>query len=410
MATTNEKGRFSKVYLTIHVPKGRAGAMRKLLKPVLNSVDPDLHLVQVQDAESPLCRIGSRVSEDVPGYCVSPGELSVPAVSVMTFPTDDDDLERTRGQLQKFPWKLHHSVELSTSSSPNFVSAKQQFYALSRQYPLVAVCPSSRRGCCSLRFNLSVRNFGPMLEFYRLLTDSEMESSKPDFAVFSVNTAYLPFTRATDFVTSSSSSCRRKVSSRLSCHVQLALKHSPTLNPYPLTSTYLTVFVRNMAALRRVLLPGQIIETSPNSYLISDPDGNLLAVHDLEPPCPPPTDSLHPGSRVYAQCQLTQQRHAQTCPSGEASSTCRSYCESQDSGRFSDSEKGSRQLDLQVKALLKDFGCLDITDYSESSETDTDDLGLDDSGANSDSDTCRGRVRIGHLSAIHVDKHTCEYV
>ncbi|KAK7099502.1 protein FAM124A-like [Littorina saxatilis] len=440
MATTNELGDCSKVHLTLHVPKGRTQHMRKLLKPLLQPADPSLSLTHFHESESPVLKSDFRPKKSIPKYCVGCEILTSPALSVMTFLPEDGTARETTERLQKFPWKFHHRIELQNSQSgSNFVSGKQEFYSLSRQYPLFCVSPSPASGKCTVRFNLFVRNFRSMLEFYRLLADSEMESTKADFALFSVNTSNSDFSSfvSSSYMSSSLSSSSSSLSSLsktassssgLMCSVQLALKHCPYLDPYPLTSAYLTFFVRNMTALRTVL-PGKAIEMSHNSFIVRDPDGNCVVVHDIEPAfVPRPNNLFTTTSRAKTRRSITGIRNtarAQDCVSGKLSSKG-SYCDSQDSGRFSDSERGSSELDQCMERLVKEVS-LNITDYSESSDTDSDDrLCLDDSGAcmagGGCSDTgCDGddlwsgsedqKVRIGSLGEIqHAHKKKMVYL
>lgn len=425
-ATTNEYGNCSKAHLTLHVPEGRTKQMRKLLKPLLRPADPSLSLVQIHETPSPLLQSELRPPEDVPKYCVGCEVLTTPALSLMTFLPEDGTAEHARERLQRFPWKFHHRIELQNiKGDSGIVSGKQQFHSLSRQYPLCSVCSSPSSGSCTVRFNLFVRNYRAMLEFYRLLADSEMESTKADFALFTVNTSDNDFSSFISLYSSSSSvsssssslssaSTRVHLSSTLSCSVQLALKHCPYLDPYPLTSAYLTFFVRNMTALRTIL-PGKAVEISPNTFTVRDPDGNCLIVYDIEPafiPRPKLFQTLR--AKTGSKTGNANAEHAHKCVSGTSSSKG-SCCESQDSGRFSDSERGSSELDQCMERLVREVS-LNITDYSESSETDSDQLELDDSGACvasgcSDSvDVGRPKVKIGGLGEIQHDQKKMVYL
>ncbi|KAL8572738.1 hypothetical protein ACOMHN_030320 [Nucella lapillus] len=426
MATTNEKGGCSKVHLTMHVPKGRTKQMRKLFKPHLRPADPSLSLLHIHEWESPILQSDFRPRDDIPGYCVGSETLTTPALSLMTFLPEDGTLGDARERLQSFPWKFHHRIELQTPHGGcGVVSGKQEFHSLSRQYPLCSLCPSPSMEGCSVRFNLFVRNYRAMLEFYRLLADSEMESTKSDFALFTVNTSGCDFSSYTSSLrssssvsslnSSSSSSTKISLSSRLSCCVQLALKHCPYLEPYPLTSAYLTFFVRNMTGLRTVL-PGQAIETSPNSFIVRDPDGNCVLVHDVEPSFVPKPNTVF-KTRCNRKCNtrnITEQSQP-LLTLGKLSSKESSCCESQDSGRFSDSERGSSELDQCLERLVREVS-LNITDYSESSETDSDQLDLDDhcpglTNTWSESvNACGSKVKIGGLRDIQHDKKKIVYL
>lgn len=426
-ATTDEYGNCSKVHLTLHVPKGRTKHMRKLLKPVLRPADPSLSLLHINETPSPLLQSELSPPGDVPKYCVGSEVLTTPSLSLMTFLPEDGAAEDVRERLQRFPWQFHHRIELqNVRGDSGIMSGKQEFHSLSRQYPLCSVCSSPSSGTCTVRFNLFVRNYRAMLEFYRLLADSEMESTKADFALFTVNTSNSDFSSFASLYGSSlslsssssslsSSSTRVPSSSTVSCSVQLALKHCPYLDPYPLTSAYLTFFARNMTALRTIL-PGKAVEISPNTFLVRDPDGNCLVVHDIEPAFVARPNKLFQTARAKTRSKTGNEKAAlaHDCVSGKVSSKG-SCCESQDSGRFSDSERGSGELDQCLERLAREVS-LNITDYSESSETDSDQLGLDDSGACvasgcSDSVDVGGpKVKIGGLGTIRHGQKKMVYI
>jgi hypothetical protein len=216
---------------------------------------------------------------------------------------------------------------------------------------------------------------------------------------------------------SSASSCRRRGRSKpvrpnLLCSVQLALKYCPYLDPYPLTSAYLTLFVRNMNALMTVL-PGKVVEFAPNSFLVRDPDGNCVIVHDVEPAHAPNLGRVLSTARSKRRGGDSRKSEVEVSPSSQpqevlvtkASSKGSSCCESQDSGRFSDSERGSSELDQCLERLVKEVS-ITITDYSESSDTDSDDdhsmrdrldVGLSDFW-------CKGGLK-GQNGYIGIDSH-----
>ena len=392
MATTNENGNCSKVHLSLHVPHGHTNTMRRLLKPQLKAADPLLNLVHVHESPSPVLRWEQGpVDKRVPEYCVGNQEtLTTPALSLITFLPEDEAAEQARERLQAFPWKFHHRIELHNlatgPSSSCVLYGKQEFYSLSRQYPLCCVCPSPSSSSCTVRFNLFVRNYRAMLEFYRLLADSEMESTKADFALFSVNTSnsdfvsfassFAPVPSPVSVSSSSSHSSTNKMGTRpaLTCSVQLALKHCPYLDPYPLSSAYLTFFVRNMTALQTVL-PGKAVEMCPNTHLVRDPDGNCVVVHDVNPPFTPlPSHTLtHSPRAAKVKEKAAKGRAKDSVVKAGSTGKGSSCCESQDSGRFSDSERGSSELDQCLERLVREVN-LNITDFSESSETDSDQL------------------------------------
>ncbi|XP_076471625.1 protein FAM124A-like [Babylonia areolata] len=399
MASSPEAGS-SKVHLTLHVPPGRSRQMRKLLKPHLRPADPALSLLHVQERESPIARSPLRPRHHVPGYHVGRQALSTPALSLVVFLPEGHTLQQARQRLHDFPWNLHHRIELQTpqwGGGAGGVRGQQEFYSLSRQYPLCALCAAPCLAACTVRWTLFVRNFRAMLHFYRLLTDTEMESSKADFAVFTVNAAPAP-------VRSSSSSSWSDIQSSsspstLSCTVQLALKHCPHLDPYPLTSAYLTFYVRNLRSLRAVL-GGVVEEMSPDSLLARDPDGNCVLLHHAPPIPLPQPPTLFRTARKHVRTGNHHAEHASPLwASGPGSS--KDSCDSQDSGRFSDSERGSSQLNHRLHRLVTEVG-LHGADHGRTLDTDSE--RHVQHAAPLHSDTAGSKVRVAGLSAIRHGK------
>ena len=328
----------NRVMLNIHVPKGRVKAMRRLLRPLLQHTDPSLLLVRVQHEDSPLLCSALAPSAHVPGYRVGLEDLSTPSVCLVTCFPHQEDAQDARDKLFKFPWKFHHRIEVQDGpSSDNSFATKQEFYSLSRQYPLCSVGSSPPDGASRVvRFQLFVRRYRAMLEFYRLLVDSEMESDEPGFALFEMNASH----KGSFFSSSSLATTTASLFNRTSagCSVQLALKQCPYLDPYPLTCAYLTFFVRSTEALRTVL-PGKALRLSPHSLLVQDPDGNYVIVRDLMPRSIRPS---HVTPAIYSHVNATMRdRHERS--GGPCSKD--SGCDSQDSGLFSDSEPGSSEND-----------------------------------------------------------------
>ncbi|KAH9490614.1 hypothetical protein Btru_033821 [Bulinus truncatus] len=311
-------------YLTIVVPDGRHKDMRRILKPFYKSLEClDAHLrVQEAGTMAPLMG-GPPHCGVVPHYSVCGDEMSSPSLAVILFLPELGPVSAgsVRPKFHKLPWRHHHTIQLQRAGSEN-VLGKHEFHFLSRQLPLWSVGVSPNH-VSYVRFNLFVRRFNAMVEFYRLITGTEMESRKPGFSLFSIGN----FRR-----------CESSATHQSVC--ELVLKYCPQVSPYPLKDAFLTFPVRNLRSLLAVL-PSRPQLVSPNTYLVHDPDGNSLLLYEASPPdqLPPifATSSAVPRASIQGQTQTADKASV--------------HSDSIDSGRYSDFEAGSCELDHCMSRL-----------------------------------------------------------
>ncbi|XP_013084233.2 uncharacterized protein LOC106069173 [Biomphalaria glabrata] len=307
--------------LTIVVPNGRQKDMHRILKPFLKSVECLETYLHIQEADSVAHLLGKTSSHVVPHYSVQGDEMSSPSLAVIVFLPEfgPKSVDNVRQKFRKLPWRHHHTIQLQKAGSSN-VLGKHEFYSLSRQLPLWSV-GISPHNVGYVRFNLFVRRFNAMVEFYRLITGTEMESRKPGFSMFSIG-KFRP--------------CENASTHQTVC--ELVLKHCPQVSPYPLKDAFLTFPVHNLQSLLAIL-PSRPQMTAPNNYLVHDPDGNALLLYESDLALPQQTLTL--PSVVPNVCQgLTQ-------PADKASV----HSDSIDSGRYSDFDAYSGELDQCMSRL-----------------------------------------------------------
>ncbi|XP_059170288.1 uncharacterized protein LOC131951885 [Physella acuta] len=303
-------------FLTITVPSGRQKDMCRLLKPYLKNMECLADHLDIQDNVT--SSVPLKTPFPVPEFGVVDEELSSPALSVMMFVSEFGDAcaEKVRGNFKKFPWRHHHTIQLQKAGSSN-VLGQHEFYFLSRELPLFSVCDSPHT-LSYVRFNVFVRRFNAMVEFYRLITGTEMESRKPGFSIFSLSKVH-----HIDNANPPQAMC------------ELALKHSPQVSPYPLTDAYLTFPVHNLQDLLAIL-PSDAHRLSAHHFLVHDPDGNPVVLYEIP---------------KLEQYKLNQNQVPQPVQINTFIDKDSVHSDSIDSGRFSDYDTYTNELDQCMARL-----------------------------------------------------------
>lgn len=280
--------------LCITVPKGKRKLLKKILYPLTKWIDPSFEFFNIFESDIQPRNDDklSRTSEQCEVESVR-----APSISVMLFLSENGAMSSK--DVQKLfllpPWAYHHKVELYNVRSPERTAACQEFYEIADDMPLWSVCPV-HYGNEHLRVLIYVRNFHQMVEFYRVITDSEMESSKPGFCIF-------------------------QMCSQPGLDIQVALKYSKYIEPYPISTTRLSFKVKSVESIRT--FTGCNLEPAEgNSFIATDPDGNKVQLYQT-----PNTESSIPTKSVKTRGEKFS----------EDIKSCRSS-DSHDSGRCSDSE------------------------------------------------------------------------
>ncbi|KAK6191838.1 hypothetical protein SNE40_003429 [Patella caerulea] len=240
--------------MSLHIPSDEISDIKKTIYPLISWIDQKFEIIKICDES-----LKTKVDNDDGRlwYHAPSNRLTTPAIAIMIFRSDSGprNCNQLSENVLEAPWVLHHSVQLQKKTSPGLTVGQQNFYQISPELPLWSVCPCVA-GQEHLRINVFVVNFRKMVEFYRLLTDVEMESSKAGFCFFQLR------------------------SSRGES-VKLALKQCPSLNPQPLAQACLHFKIRNLENLK-CLIKAKIWEISASVYCVLDPDGNRVHLTDID--------------------------------------------------------------------------------------------------------------------------------
>ncbi|CAH1786346.1 unnamed protein product [Owenia fusiformis] len=230
------------------------------LGPLLEYMDPGLHFINVK-LSNPDNKILSdtlmKQAQDLP-KCQS-GKVLTPALSVLQFLHEEGMLTYDEAKIllqSKKNWKFHHKIELAVNRNGLKQSmGVQAFYSPSPGQPLWAVNPI-HTDTEYIRFQYFTRDFPAMVDFYRLILGSEVEISKPGFCAFSIYT-------------------------KPGFEVQLALKASTSLVPFPVRTASLRFKIANLDDIVPIL-GCHPVEVTATEYCIQDPDGNWVILEEIQ--------------------------------------------------------------------------------------------------------------------------------
>lgn len=159
--------------------------MMDIYQPVIDWVDPDLHIVKVSEMTET-----NKNSENDIDVLTS----RIPSITVMIFLHEEGMLgcERIQGakrHFEKSPWKFHHSEQVSRGRVNPYPYNSQDFYYTSEDLPLWAV-RQVHYGKEHIRFVVftSEENWTDMVRFYKLIIGAEPELQRNDFCLFTVHT------------------------------------------------------------------------------------------------------------------------------------------------------------------------------------------------------------------------------
>ncbi|XP_062592480.1 protein FAM124A-like [Saccostrea cucullata] len=280
--------------LCISVPRGKRKVLKKILHPFIKWIDPSFEFLNIQENGNQT-RNSINLQEH-PQQC-EVEYIRAPAISVILFLAENGTMSSKDVQKSFLvpPWEYHHKVELFNVRSPERTAACQEFYGIADDMPLWSVCPV-HYGNEHLRVLIYVKNFEKMVEFYRVITDCEMESNKPGFCIF-------------------------QTYSNPGVDIQIALKYSKFIQPYPISTTFLAFKVTNVDSIK-TFTGCTMVKISDSSFIATDPDGNAVHLHQVQ------------------NQEVSQARKSSVINNNklqEDIKSCRSS-DSHDSGRCSDSE------------------------------------------------------------------------
>lgn len=157
--------------------------MEALFQPIINWVDPDLHILKITDQ-----------SDRLDNTMASLKDLSarIPSVAVMIFLQEEGSLGFERIQtakryFEKSPWKFHHSEHVHRGTINPYPYNNQDFYYTSEDLPLWAI-RQVHAGKEFVRIVLfaSETQWQQMTQFYKLIIGSEPDVKREDFCLFTV--------------------------------------------------------------------------------------------------------------------------------------------------------------------------------------------------------------------------------
>ena len=109
-------------------------SMEDLYQPILNWIDPDLHLLKVTDS-----------SECTNNRAIMPNtSTQLPSMAIMVFLQEEGMLgfqriQSVKRNFEKAPWKFHHSEEVHRGAINPYPYNSQDFYYTSENLPLWAI-------------------------------------------------------------------------------------------------------------------------------------------------------------------------------------------------------------------------------------------------------------------------------
>ena len=246
------------VTLDFQLTSGKIDKFKKIISPLIKWIDPSFQLLRTNDSEKQLFTNNHCNKNQISnGHRQETEALQVPALSVMLFLQEHGSMcaVNIQTQLKRKPWKLHHKVELHNRKMLDRPVAAQEFYSLAPDMPLWSVCPI-HYGNEHFRILLHVKNFQDMMEFYRLITDMEIETSKPGFCVF-------------------------QIYSQPGLDIQIALKTSDHIRPYSVSSSAILNFkVKNIENIK-TFITSECKDIGNNTYSLTDPDGNCIHLSEI---------------------------------------------------------------------------------------------------------------------------------
>ena len=236
--------------LQIRLPREEVSRLKSLYSPLLQWIDPAFQLLQIhQQDERPFnfCH-----ELDGPEQIVQEDHLSTQSLSIVLFLHEDSKYQLNarfaKRYLESPPWDFHHKIELASRTDMRPV-ARQDYYESSPDLPLWTVC-SVHYGSEQLRFNIFVKNFDEMKQFYSVLIRAETSANKPGFCTFDLY-------------------------SQPGLEIKLSLKYSPCLQPRPSKLSALKFNVNDILSVERKLRL-MLTPNGDNTWLARDPDGNVI--------------------------------------------------------------------------------------------------------------------------------------
>ena len=238
--------------LELQIPNSDVSWLKELYSPLLRWIDPVFQLVRINKEIYDGNWLAKPRCDETDASKRHQNLVTTQSLSVVLFLREDSSNQLTadvaKTYLRSPPWEFHHKIELASRTGLRTVAA-QDYYECHPGLPLWTVC-SVHYGNEQFRFNMFVKNFEEMKNFYGALTEAEISARKPGFCTFDLY-------------------------SQPGLDVKLSLKYSPFLIPKPTKHAVLRFSVRDIIQVKSQLSL-EVTYSKKGTWLTRDPDGNVV--------------------------------------------------------------------------------------------------------------------------------------
>ena len=238
----------------ILLPSSEISATRKRLGDILTHVDPGWKFIRIQDCENYNLNIkdGEYLKTMNQNYNK---ETSVQTLSVIIF-LHEEHYQEVLETIHKETdvWQLRHTIHLLNNNDSSTVIGCMDFYEHSTDLPLWVICPV-HFGNKILRFNLFVKDFEWMKEYYEKLISQECNIVRKGFCIF-------------------------KVHSYPGLEIQISLKRELNTELCHTKSAVLRLKFRKLDVTRCNLVSA-LKQIKPHVWRTKDPEGNVILLEEV---------------------------------------------------------------------------------------------------------------------------------
>lgn len=234
----------------IFLPRTQMPATRKDLHKILSPIDPGWKFIRIRDNQ------GSGLNlSDCYGNQEDNDETGVQTLGVILF-LNEAQHQKVLGTIhsEKDIWQLRHTTTLVSNFDSRAVVGCMDFYKHSPDIPLFSICQKHFGGKV-LRFNVFVKDFDAMKEYYERLTLLPCQFVRKGFCIF-------------------------RVHSYPGLEVQISLKREMRTELRFTRSAVLRLKFREVN-LGRFNLISTLEQLSPQVWRTTDPEGNVVILEEI---------------------------------------------------------------------------------------------------------------------------------
>jgi hypothetical protein len=226
---------------------------RKCLEKIFSHIDPGWKFIRIRDNKcSPLNTTDKQFTTD---SRADNEETSVQALSVILF-LNEEQYQEVLGTIHSETdvWQLRHTIKLLNGIDGSTVIGCMNFYEYSQDLPLCAISPI-HFGSKVLRFNIFVKDFETMREYYEKLILQQCHFVRKGFGIFQVH-------------------------SYPGLEVQISLKSELRTELRPTKSAVLRLKFRKLDVARCNSV-ATLEEVNPRVWRTKDPEGNVILLEEI---------------------------------------------------------------------------------------------------------------------------------